>query len=79
MPFATIDDYENWIARLNGFGPYLDQTIDLMREGMRRGLVQAADRHGAGAGADCPAGRRGSGGQSVLRSVREAAGVDTGR
>jgi uncharacterized protein (DUF885 family) len=40
MPFATIDDYENWIARLNGFGPYLDQTIDLMREGMRRGLVQ---------------------------------------
>ena len=40
MPFATIDDYENWIVRLNGFGPYLDQTIDLMREGMRRGLVQ---------------------------------------
>ncbi|EFK94908.1 protein containing DUF885, bacterial [sediment metagenome] len=40
LPFATIDDYENWIARLNGLGPYLDQTIDLMREGMRRGLVQ---------------------------------------
>ncbi len=40
LPFATIGDYENWIARLNGLGPYLDQTIDLMREGMRRGLVQ---------------------------------------
>ena len=40
LPFATIDDYENWTARLNGLGPYLDQTIDLMREGMRRGLVQ---------------------------------------
>ena len=40
LPFATIDDYENWIARLNGLGSYLDQTIDLMREGMRRGLVQ---------------------------------------
>jgi uncharacterized protein (DUF885 family) len=40
LPFATIGDYENWIARLNGLGSYLDQTIDLMREGMRRGLVQ---------------------------------------
>jgi len=40
LPFTTIGDYESWIARLNGLGPYLDQTIDLMREGMRRGLVQ---------------------------------------
>ena len=40
LPFATVRDYEDWIARLNGLGPYVDQTIDLMREGMRRGLVQ---------------------------------------
>ena len=40
LPFATVQDYQNWIARLNGLGPYMDQTIDLLREGMRRGLVQ---------------------------------------
>jgi len=40
LPFATQRDYENWIARLNGIGPFVDQTIALMREGMRRGLTQ---------------------------------------
>ena len=40
LPFASVRDFENWIARLDGLGPYVDQTIDLMREGIRRGLVQ---------------------------------------
>jgi len=40
LPFRTVQDYENWIARLGGLDTYMDQTIDLMREGMRRGLVQ---------------------------------------
>jgi len=40
LPFATQRDYENWIARLNGIGPYVDQTIALMREGAKRGLTQ---------------------------------------
>jgi prolyl oligopeptidase len=40
LPFGTVQDYDNWIARLAGLGTYVDQTIDLMREGMRRGLVQ---------------------------------------
>jgi len=40
LPFATAKDYENWIARLQAMGPYIDQTIALMREGMRRGLTQ---------------------------------------
>jgi len=39
-PFATARDFELWIARLNGLDTYVDQTIDLMRDGMRRGLVQ---------------------------------------
>jgi uncharacterized protein (DUF885 family) len=40
LPFATPKDFENWIARLNGIGPFVDQSIALMREGMRRGLTQ---------------------------------------
>jgi uncharacterized protein (DUF885 family) len=40
LPFKTVQDYENWIARLGSLDTYVDQTIDLMREGMRRGLVQ---------------------------------------
>jgi len=40
LPFRTVRDYENWVARLRSLDTYVDQTIDLMREGMRRGLVQ---------------------------------------
>jgi uncharacterized protein (DUF885 family) len=40
IQFATVRDYTNWIARLDGLDTYVDQTIALMREGMRRGLVQ---------------------------------------
>ena len=40
IQFATVQDYQNWIARLEGLDAYVDQTIALMREGMRRGLVQ---------------------------------------
>jgi prolyl oligopeptidase len=40
LPFQTVGDFENWIARLESLGTYVDQTIDLMREGLRRGLTQ---------------------------------------
>jgi uncharacterized protein (DUF885 family) len=39
IQFDSVKDYENWIARLDGLGPFVDQNIFLMREGMRRGLV----------------------------------------
>jgi prolyl oligopeptidase len=40
LPFKTVQDYENWISRLGSLDTYVDQTVELMREGMRRGLVQ---------------------------------------
>jgi uncharacterized protein (DUF885 family) len=40
LRFETVKDYEDWIARLRGFGTYTEQTIALLREGVRRGLVQ---------------------------------------
>ncbi len=40
LRFTTRKDYEDWIARLRAFGTYMDQTIALMREGVRARLLQ---------------------------------------
>jgi uncharacterized protein (DUF885 family) len=39
-PFATVRDYENWIARLRGFGTYVDQVTELLRIGIREKRTQ---------------------------------------
>jgi uncharacterized protein (DUF885 family) len=40
QPFATAQDYENWLKRLDGLVPWMDQAIVNMREGMAKGVVQ---------------------------------------
>jgi uncharacterized protein (DUF885 family) len=39
LPLSTTRDYENYIARLNGFEAYAAGHIELMREGVRRSLT----------------------------------------
>lgn len=39
LRFTTLEDYRDWVARLDGFGTYVDQTIALLREGVRRKMV----------------------------------------
>ncbi len=39
MPFQTVKQYENYIARLRAFPRYMEQNIALMREGLKRGIT----------------------------------------
>jgi uncharacterized protein (DUF885 family) len=39
-PFATVKDYEDWIARLRSFGTYVDQVTELLRIGIREKRTQ---------------------------------------
>ena len=39
LPFGTVKDYENWLARLDAFPTYIDQNIALMREGIRANVL----------------------------------------
>ncbi len=39
LRFDTIKDYEDWIARLRAFPAYMDQTIALVREGIRERMM----------------------------------------
>ena len=39
LRFTTLEDYRDWVARLDGFGAYVDQTIALLQEGVRRKMV----------------------------------------
>ncbi|HEX7238653.1 MAG TPA: DUF885 domain-containing protein, partial [Longimicrobiaceae bacterium] len=39
VPLATVEDYENYVSRLRGFRAYAGQHVELMRQGMREGMV----------------------------------------
>jgi uncharacterized protein (DUF885 family) len=42
MPARTIRDYEDIISRLKALPPYVDQSLELLREQMAEGLTQPA-------------------------------------
>jgi uncharacterized protein (DUF885 family) len=39
LPFDGVKDYEDWLSRMQRLPLYVDQTIELMREGARRRIV----------------------------------------
>jgi uncharacterized protein (DUF885 family) len=39
MPFATTADYDKYLARLRAFPRHMDDSIALMREGLRKGMT----------------------------------------
>ena len=40
QPFRTAQDYDNFLARMDGFAAWADQSIANMREGVAKGVVQ---------------------------------------
>lgn len=41
LRFEKLKDYEDWLARLRAFDKYTDQTLELLREGIRRKIVHS--------------------------------------
>jgi len=39
LTFTTLKDYQDWLARLRTFGPYMGQTIALLRLGLKEGCT----------------------------------------
>ena len=39
LRFSTVKDYEDWLARLKGLSVRIEQTVALMRQGVKEGIV----------------------------------------
>jgi uncharacterized protein (DUF885 family) len=39
LRFETIKDYDDWVGRMRNFPPYMDENIELMRDGIRQHIV----------------------------------------
>ncbi len=68
QPFKTVQDYENWLKRLDGLVVWMDQAIVNMREGAAHRRRAAAAADGEGAAAARRDDRRRAARQPVLRA-----------
>jgi uncharacterized protein (DUF885 family) len=39
VPLATVDDYDHYLARLRAFPAYVDQHVELLRDGIEHGMT----------------------------------------
>ena len=39
-PFESVQHYDDWLSRIDGFAVYADQTIVNMKQGVQKGVVQ---------------------------------------
>jgi uncharacterized protein (DUF885 family) len=39
LPFEQLKDYEDWLARLRALPAYIEQTMELMREGIKQRII----------------------------------------
>src|ERR1044072_7166519 len=39
LRFQTVKDYDDWLARLRAFPAYVDQTLEVLREGVRTKML----------------------------------------
>lgn len=42
QPFATVDDYDNWLKRVDDYLSFLDTSMAMMKEGMAKNIVLPA-------------------------------------
>ena len=78
-PFKTVKDYDNWIARINASGVYIDQWIVLLTQGATERRTQPRITIQKVLEQIKPQLRHGSGSEPVLRAVQEDAGQHPGR
>ena len=74
QPLATVKDYQAYLSRLNQLGPWIDQAIANMREGMQARRRAAEGDDGVG-----PAPVQAAGGRQARRQHLLHAGRSTAR
>ena len=79
QPFKTVQDYDNFLQRLDGFVQWSDQAIVNMREGIKRGYTLPKAARRAHVAAAAGAGRRQARRLAFLGPDQEPAGELHGR